>query len=475
MCLFAAACVGQASDPAGGSAVAALEGPYATAECPTDVDDFVHASMTLGRAIVETPEFAACVRGLYVPCFGDSIPNVEALLAVTKSANATKMACRTDPPAPDAVGWTQGDDVHSYLYDDVEEIKLNQEVFQSYESQWASGSSSDTQGPGFAGAGIIWHEAMHVHRYLHGDNDDSGTAKCGYDGVSAVWNVNSGPYAVQRCVLSVGTSFVKNAMAAAHKRYSASLASTLYNGMAMGTTAEQVRSLAAGNGLRAQAAPITVGTTVRDELYDALDTDWYVVTIPRALPVDLALTTTDGSAAPKVTLETASGTILPPTSTSTSGTGESVVTSWSWLVPGTYYVHVSDGSIGTRSKPFTLLFAEPTLAAPTGCSGTVVCGSYIDFTCASDRFFPFVQHSLDGGATWDNDASMSVPFRLDSTFHWAQYRVCNHAYFGTTIACTPVSSEELGAACDAPPPPGGGPSPGAGGKRCSGRLCRTSD
>lgn len=458
----------------------ALLGAAQINDCNSGITSFVQTAINVGKFIAQTEEFKACVKANYKSCDDDDDTVVNDLVAATQSANPLKLAC-TDLGYKTSTGGTTGQTSwwcqHGYGYDGNETFDIDRTYAQQMLDKW--NASGNFYG-GFDLAGTIWHEAMHVHGYQHGDSSASSAAQqasdnassCGRSGdASWFWRANSAPYDVGYCMIgaytrkgAIGrsgtklvnddfdpgaaarTSIVDAYYQQAHKWLSETKRNDTFQRIGNGslTSPAKLKLEAAGNSLPQQATTLPLGGAwVSDRIFDAQDQEYWTITLPAR---DRLHVTVNYSIGPKPAISIVryaygyvSNVTTPAATSGTSGSG-------AWfeqdLEAGTYLVHIKAGA-GASNQPINIqAVSAPAPAAPTGCYGYVNCLGHVHVTCANEAE-PLELQRLGtyfwGSVMTDEDRSRSSVNLEDDTppasrTGYATYRVCAKSYGKTSCS-----------------------------------------
>ncbi|MGZ3474112.1 MAG: hypothetical protein ACXWUG_07120 [Polyangiales bacterium] len=450
-------------------------------DCSSGLKSFVQKSINIGKFVAQTDEYKACVKANYISCDDDDDTSVSHLVSVTSSANPLKLAC-TDLGYSTSTGGTMGQTSywcqHGYGYDGNETFDIDQTYGQQVMDMWNAG---DFFG-GFSMAGTIWHEAMHVHGYQHGNSSADTAAQqaldnassCGRDPSSWFWRANSAPYDVGFCMVGAYTrkgsigrsgtllknddgdpgaaarnSIVDAYYANAHKWLSDPKRTDTFNRIAGGTLTSPaaLKLEAAGNSLFTQPSSLTFnGGAGQDKLFDAQDQEYWQVTIPTddRLRVDVSIP----YGAPKPTLSihrVSYGTLQNVTTPAAVASSTTISSSLEQdLKAGTYLVHVKAAAGTSMESVFISASSAPAPKAPTSCSGFINCLGHVHVTCA-DEAESLVLERASGyfwtSVTEDDDRNRSSVDLVDDApvtgggigrTAYATYRVCSKSYGKTS-------------------------------------------
>ena len=466
-----------------GTASEALLGPAEINDCSSGVKSFIQTSINVGKFIAQTDELKSCVKANYKSCDDDDDKSVADLVNITSSANPLKLACTdlgfvvgTGGTMAQTSWWCQ----HDYGFDGNETFDIDQTYAQQQVGNWnASGNFFGA----FSMAGTIWHEAMHVHGYQHGNSSASSASQqaidnadsCGRSGDSSwFWRANSAPYDVGFCMVgaytrggAIGrsgtnltvddgnpgaaarTSIVDAYYRQAHKFLADAKRTDTFLRIGNGSLAApaKLKLEAAGNSLPQQATSLPFGGTwVQDRLFDAQDQEYWTVTVPAK---DRMRVNVSYSVGPKPTIEVVryaygyvSGVYTPSSTTGTTASG-------AWfeqdLEAGTYLVHIKAGSTASNQPISIQAVSAPAPAAPTSCSGFINCLGHVHVTCANVPETLELQRQggilgLFSTVMTDEDRKRSSVNLEDDTppasrAGYATYRVCSKSYGKTT--CSP--------------------------------------
>jgi hypothetical protein len=187
---------------------AALDGSFTfdMTTCTDQEASMLGSGVGIARTLVLTPEFQACVTGQYRACSLDNDKNVNDLITATQSPNSTLVHC-----LPGAFnGNTPSADMHDWGYTGTEEFDINTTLIDSFGPTWSTYQSNNSFGQPTFLASVMWHEALHVHGYSHGDNSDATKAAnaCGYGSDPTwFWRANSANYSVEKCLMAAYTNW----------------------------------------------------------------------------------------------------------------------------------------------------------------------------------------------------------------------------------------------------------------------------
>ena len=195
-----------ADDAEVASSEQALLGSYDLVSCNATEARQIENALRFGRAIAASPEYQACVRESdHTPCMSGEHVDLEYAVTASQSANDVRLECASLPTGVN--GRTLWWDQHDYDYAGSESFLLARAMLASFASGRAFDSHRNI-------AGTVWHEAMHVHGYEHGENQADGLEVCD-GGPDFVWNVTTVPYIIGRCMRSAPIDAIRNAILAA--------------------------------------------------------------------------------------------------------------------------------------------------------------------------------------------------------------------------------------------------------------------
>gem|GEM_PF-5377023 len=319
--------VGEAASALYGTTYTA-EGFWASGSCPA-YDAILHRAMNVGRFVAKTEAFTSCVAAHYRRCALDRYPFSEpgAVIMGAQKPNDTVIHCadlpgtvrgRVTGGVPDDIndlflgipgGLGLASDMHDLTYTGREDFAIDKD-FLAKTSGW---DAAGNRGALYTIASVIWHEASHVYGFSHGHNSDAAKAKtaCGRDGdPSWDWQLNSGPNAVKRCMVGaftaggnaapapvlgapeepVESSLVRATFAKRHKRMYPMQHESILAKIESGTYAPaDLEREATRNGTWGSATPVTLGTSLYDELTGPPDADYWVIDIPTKMDVRVTI------------------------------------------------------------------------------------------------------------------------------------------------------------------------------------------
>lgn len=212
------------------------------AECQDDEKAMLDKAAFYGRVAVTTPAFEQCVveavrnglpratfsadfgvgrLGPYIGCLGDPFSEDEAaeqaqqVVDAARSLNDVSMACphvdldalarapigHYDLADPESMNWGLwlGDVTDTLGLATCGSLGLDRDNHPGIACRYLPAPWPYSQA-----AGIIWHEAMHNHGYVHGHDDDNDLAKeaCGFGGFLPDWHFQKDtlPYIIGACV-----------------------------------------------------------------------------------------------------------------------------------------------------------------------------------------------------------------------------------------------------------------------------------
>jgi hypothetical protein len=483
-----------ASGEAAGTSEAHLFGPIINDDCGADT--YLRQSINVGRFVAMTPEFVQCINDNYIACHEDDLWMRGALVAKTEADNATRISC----PGLSGVtlGHTEWSDQHDPFYRGTETIALDHTWLDRNATRAPMPDGSTNPWGWFEVASVVWHEAMHVYGYSHGDNDDADDAAedCGFGGdPNWFWKRQAAPYTVQMCMTgaygyggsivpgrsdppfelstSMRSSIVDRRFAAHYKPLTDAHRASIFARIAAGGyTTDDLDREAIGNGSPANPTWIGINGEVVSDILSG-DASYFAFKLDRPAMVRVQATRADHSAAatPMFALEGAllSQPVLSPSSTESTLYGVDMTR----LLPaGSYLVHLyaSPASMAIDVK------VDEVLPPPPSCTYDVYCGSTLEATCGSAPVQAVIQYSADRGATWttwNGLYPLSADIPTDASGRSDLMRVCYRATTTDAVSCASVIDPDAQVhVC--PTTGGGGGGGGSGkGKVCKGRFCTT--
>jgi hypothetical protein len=150
------------------------------AACSADQQARVTAAFLRGQRSSRSPEFEACLREHlnydYQPCQGydpfdgsDRTTQISHALEVSRSVNPITVGCDTREDV-----WSQTSQNDGYYHTNSEGMILTAALLDE-------AARVDSVMAEATIAGVIWHEAMHTHGYMHNQRSSTGgNCSCGY-------------------------------------------------------------------------------------------------------------------------------------------------------------------------------------------------------------------------------------------------------------------------------------------------------